>query len=417
MITKSTMKFRAYNHDQDKDAIRQIWREIGWLTKEKREEDALDLFLTAGHTTVAEVNGKPECLVVSMPGTIRYLKQELPFSALAGVVTSRIARKRGLASRLTAHVVAHEAAQGALACGLGMFEQGYYNQLGFGTGCYDHWYSFDPAQLKVSLIPRMPDRLTADDWKMVHASRLARHRGHGACNLTAPENTLLEMFCGSNGFGLGYHDGPHGELAHHIWCWTKDVEHGPYNISWMCYETREQFIELLAVIKSLGDQIRLVKVREPQGIQLQDLLHQPLKNRQVTKDSKYENQLHAAAYWQLRICHLTECLKQTHLKGEELRFNLVLADPIEQFLDEDTPWNGIAGNYVITLGEESQAYPGKDKHLPTLQASVNAFSRLWLGVRPAIGLAFTDDIVGPPSLLRDLDQVISLPDPNPDWDF
>jgi hypothetical protein len=140
-------------------------------------------------------------------------------------------------------------------------------------------------------------------------------------------------------------------------------------------------------------------------------------NRQVTKDSKYENQLHAAAYWQLRICHLTECLKQTHLKGEELRFNLVLTDPIEQFLDEDTPWNGIAGNYVITLGEESQAHPGKDKHLPTLQASVNAFSRLWLGVRPAIGLAFTDDIVGPPSLLRDLDQVISLPDPNPDWDF
>ena len=408
------MLFRS---DQDKDAIRQIWREIGWLSKDKREEHALDLFLAAGHTRVAEVNGRPECLTVSMPGTIRYLKQELPLSALAGVMTSRIARKRGLAGRLAAYAIADEAAQGMLVCGLGMFEQGYYNQLGFGTGGYEHWYSFDPAQLKVDLIPRIPHRLTTDDWEMVHLSRLARCRDHGACNLTAPQNTLLEMFYGDNGFGLGYHDGPHGELTHHIWCSAKDLEYGPYNISWMSYETKEQFIELLAVIKSLGDQLRLVKIREPQGIQLQDLLHQPFKNLQVTKNSKYENQLHASAYWQVRICDLAKCLKHTHLKGDRLRFNLALTDPIERFLDEDTPWNGITGNYVITLSEESQASPGKDKNLPTLQASVNAFSRLWLGIRPATGLAFTDDIAAPPSLLQQLDEIISLPDPKPDWDF
>ena len=42
---------------------------------------------------------------------------------------------------------------------------------------------------------------------------------------------------------------------------------------------------------------------------------------------------------------------------------------------------------------------------PTLTATVNAFTRLWLGVRPATGLAVTDDLSGPPELLQQLDQL------------
>jgi hypothetical protein len=42
---------------------------------------------------------------------------------------------------------------------------------------------------------------------------------------------------------------------------------------------------------------------------------------------------------------------------------------------------------------------------------------LWLGVRPATGLAVTDELSGPPELLEALDWVLRLPDPKPDWDF
>ncbi len=54
---------------------------------------------------------------------------------------------------------------------------------------------------------------------------------------------------------------------------------------------------------------------------------------------------------------------------------------------------------------------------PKGAAPVNAFSRMWLGVRPATALNFTDDLSGPPELLEALDSLLRLPDPQPDWDF
>jgi hypothetical protein len=35
----------------------------------------------------------------------------------------------------------------------------------------------------------------------------------------------------------------------------------------------------------------------------------------------------------------------------------------------------------------------------------------------AIGLAVTDELSGPPELLRQLDRTLRLPQPRPDWDF
>ena len=256
-----------------------------------------------------------------------------------------------------------------------------------------------------------------DDWQAVHASRLARLRGHGACNLAASENTRAEMMWDSNGFGFGYSDGPHGELTHHLWCSAEDAENGPYEIKWMAYQTREQFLELLALIKSLEDQVRLVKLCEPPGIQLQDLLRKPLKMCQVSEQSKYETKILARAHWQVRLCDLAGCLEHTHLVGEEVRFNLVLTDPIERFLEDDAPWRGVAGNYVVTLGPTSVAEPGDNAALPTLNASVGAFTRLWLGVRSATRLAWTDALAGPQELLGRLDRVLRLPEPKPDWEF
>lgn len=411
------MEFRDYNPDKDKEAVHRIWREVGWLEKEKKQEEAADLFIECSRALVAEINGEAECLVLTTQGTIRYLDKDLPLSCVTSVSTSRIARKQGLASGLTARAVAADAADGALVTGLGIFEQGYYDQLGFGIGGYEHWISLDPARLKVDVKARVPRRITSDDWEMVHAARLARFRGHGSCNLNPPEVTRAEMLWPDKAFGLGYCDGPGSELTHHLWCWVKDVEHGPYSIVWMSFQTPDQFLELLSLVQNLGDQVRLVRMREPQGIQLQDLIEQPFRQRQVSEKSKFESRMRASAYWQMRICDLPGCLEHTHLRGDEVCFNLTLTDPIERFLDASTPWRGIAGDYVVTLGPASGAKLGADVSLPTLTASVGAFTRLWLGVRPATGLAVTDDLSGPPELLERLDWALRLPNPKPDWDF
>ena len=48
---------------------------------------------------------------------------------------------------------------------------------------------------------------------------------------------------------------------------------------------------------------------------------------------------------------------------------------------------------------------------------MNAFTRLWLGVRPASGLTLTDDLAGPDELLTALDEALRLPTANPEWGF
>jgi len=410
------MTSREYDPIRDKEAAHRIWMETGWLQKGK--EEAMDIYVGSGRAMVAEVNGEAECLVLSALGTIRHLEDELPFTAVTGVNTSRVARKQGFASRLTARVVAADAADGALVAGLGMFEQGFYNRLGFGTGSYELWVGFDPAQLQIEVKPRVPRRITTDDWAVVHASRLARHRAHGSLIFHSPNTTRSAMMAlfAENGFGLGYNDGPSGELTHHIWC-SASGPHGPYSVRWMSYQTPEQFLELMALLKNLGDQARLVRMCEPPGIQLQDLIVQPFKQHQITEKSRFEAGTRATAWKQVRICDLPGCVAHTHLRGETVRFSLKLTDPIERFLDEDTPWPGVGGEYVVTLGPQLSAEPGTDRALPTLAASVGAFTRMWLGVLPASGLAVTDELEGPQELLEELDWALRLPQPSMDWGF
>jgi predicted acetyltransferase len=410
------MKFRGYDPDRDKKAVVRIWREIGWLEK-KEHEKAMDAVLKSGRTLVAEVNGEAECMVNTAPGTLRYLDEDLDAYLITGVATSRIARKRGLASTLTAKALAQGANSGMKVALLGIFEQGYYNQLGFGNGSYEHWCTFDPADLNVDLRPPVPTRITIKDWKMVHHSRLARLRRHGTCSLTSPKLTQAEMLWSDNGFGLGYIDVASGELTHHFWCSTTAVETGPYTIRWMAYRTKEELLELLALLKQLGDQVHSVKLCDPPGIQLQDLLDQPFKAREITSKSQHESRMSASAYWQARIIDLPGCLEQTRLPGDTVRFNLVLTDPVERFFDEESNWNGVAGDYIVTLGPSSSAEPGRKKGLPLLNASINAFTRLWLGVRPVTGLAWTDELSGPQDLLAQLDTALRLPTPQTDWDF
>jgi hypothetical protein len=408
------MTFRDYDPERDKEATHRIWREAGWL--EDGKEEIMDMSIASVRAMVAELEGKAESLVLSGAGKMRYLDEDLPFAGLTGVTTSRVARKQGLASRLTARVIAADAADGALVVGLGMFEQGFYNQLGFGTGNYDYWIKFDPARLRVKVKARIPRRVTADDWAMVHASRLARMRVHGSLVLDSPGITQAEMMWTKKGFGLGYCDGPDGELTHHLWC--KDGGgHGPYEVKWISYQTTEQFLELMALLKNLGDQVHLVEMNEPPGVQFQDLIAQPFKQHHISEKSRYQTGTEAWAWWQMRICDLPKCLACTHLRGDTVRFNLRLSDPIEVFLPEDVPWRGVGGDYVVSLGPTSGAELGTDPALLTLSASVGAFTRMWLGVLSASGLSMTDDLDGPPALLQALDWALQLPLPRPDWDF
>lgn len=409
------MILREYDPNRDREAVHRIWHETGWL--EKGKEERMDRWIACGPAHVAELNGEAECLVLTAPGTINYLDAELPFSCVSGVTTSRVARKQGAASRLTARAIAADAADGALVSGLGMFEQGFYNQLGMGSGGYEHILSFDPARLRVPKKARPPRRITTEHAEAVHACRLARRRAHGLCNLTPLTFTSVEMEDMSNGFGLGYFDGPNGELTHHFWASTDNVEDGPYRIGWLAYQTYDQFLELLALMHNLGDQVKLMRMNEPPGIQLQDFLLNPIRQRHTTRNTSYAVGIQALAYWQMRICDLPGCLAQTHLPGETVRFNLRLSDPIEKYLDENAAWRGVRGEYLITLGPESQAERGSDASLPTLSSSINAFTRLWLGVRPATGLAVSDDLAGPEDLLTLLDRILCLPSPSPDWDF
>ena len=407
---------RNCDSDRDFESLKRVWHEVGWLKDEKREEEALKLFLAGTRAWVGELAGSVESHVAIAPGTIRYLDADLPFAGIAGVMTSRIARHRGLASRLVAHAIAQAAADGAAVCGLGMFEQGYYDRFGFGTGSYEHSFTFDPAALTVKGIPRIPVRLSPDDWERVYANRIARHRAHGACNIESPALTHGEMVWTKNGFGLGYAD-PSGTLTHHLWVETNDPVHGPYTIQWLAYRSGEEFLELLRLIKSLGDQVHAVRMGEPPGIQLQDFIEQPFRLHQLTRGGKLEVKTQASAYWQARILNIEKCLTVTHLSGPGVEFNLELSDPIVDFLPPDASWRGISGNYVVHLGPESETHPGQKPGLPTLHASVGTFTRLWLGVLPASGLAISDALAGPTELITALDKLLRLPAPHLDWDF
>lgn len=412
------MKYRKYNSQKDKQAVLRIFREIGWMDKEKNKhkEEICSSFIESGQALVADIRESVECLTSTMPGTIRYLKEDLTLCAVTAVMTGRIARKQGLASQLTAQAIADAAAEGALVAALGMFEQGFYDKLGFGTGSYEHWISFDPASLKLETKNRVPYRITTEDWKAVHTSRLSRMKHHGSCNLLPPEESRLEMTQTTNGFGLGYFGGKEGELTHHLWISGKG-EHGPYNVRWITYQNYKQLLELMSLLKSLADQVHTVSLKEPADIQIQDILLQPFKYRKMTKHTDFENNMVSSAYWQMRILDLKGCIEKTHLLGKGIKFNLEIHDPIDKFLQQRTNWRGVGGQYIVSLGPDSSIENGKSSNLPTLTSEVGAFTRLWLGVRPATSLSVTDKLSGPEGLLEELDSLLRLPEPKADWDF
>lgn len=406
-------RIRTYNPDKDREAVLRIWREVGWL--EKDQEKALDVIFEACRPMVSDVHGQAECLVITSPASMRYLDTDLSLTAVTGVTTSRVARKRGIARHTLARSLARDVETGAELAGLSMFDQGYYELLGFGTGGYEIWADFDPSALSVPVQARNPIRLGKADGERMHAARLARLRCHGSVNFDHHAITTAELEWAKNGFGLGYEE--NGELTHFIYCDSDEVEFGPYTVWFSAYRDHQQMLELLALLKSLGDQIHKVTMRQPPGIQIQDFLKRPFRMRRKTEQGKFASRTRASAYWQMRILNLAACLDKTHLACSPLRFNLVLSDPLEPLLTADAAWKGCGGSYVVELGPDSSVKPGQADALPLLTASVGAFTRMWLGILPASSLTVSDDLSGPPELLQALDEAFRLPTPHPDWEY
>lgn len=403
---------RPYDQKRDLRNAERIWYEIGWVDSPQQASHIKDL-LSAGTCLTGCLREGAECLVLTVPGSIKYLDGDLILCVVTAVATSRIARKQGFAQKLTALQLATAALDGAEVAALGMFDQGFYDKLGFGTGSYEHTIKFDPATLLVHREFRVPTRLDKGDWRDIHTSMMRRLRRHGGCNLDPPEIMKAELGFYENGFGLGYYAGD--ELTHFFWCDAKG-EHGPYEIRLLAYRDTDQLLELFALIKSLADQVSSVAMLEPQDIQLQALLRQPFRNRRNTKNSTHDNGHRSAAWWQLRILDLAACMSQHSWLGESFSFNLSLADPVAEHLHE-SQWQGIGGDYVVTIGANSSAVAGSDAELFTLTASVNAFTRLFFGVVSASGLRVTDPFVADESLLQQLDLAFRLPTPRVSWEF
>lgn len=406
-------EFRIYE-DRDLDAVFRMWKEVGWIRSDEKRSDVAR-FIAAGIGEVALLDGEAECLVHRSPGRLHYAPPlgdgvDLKLSAISAVTTSPIARRRGFASRLTARALAAAASDGFEVAALGMFEQGFYDRLGFGTAGYEHLFSFDPAQLDVAHVPfRAPERLTADHAADVHAALDRRKLNHGAVRLSSPFSVKGEIGLHDDLYALGYRDDA-GALTHCLVGEMKD-ENGPWSIYMIAYETTSQLMELFRLFYELSDQFRSVRIYEPAHVQLQALLREPFRERQRSEGSKMASHHEAHAWMQLRMLDVGACVAACRFPGDELSFNLELSDPLTERLEADSAWRGCTGTYRVRLGARSSAEAGKKSDAWTLEADVGAFTRLWFGVAPATVLAATDALRGPSDLLEALDRLVRLPRP------
>jgi len=406
------INIRAFDYQQDLAAVKRIWREVGWVDSDS--DQYVDDFFAVGSTLVGTIDDVAECSVHITDGSLRLQASDLPLCAVTAVTTSRIARGHAFARRLTAQQLRAGAESGAAVAALGMFDQGFYDQLGFGSGAYDHRLTFDPGTLKVSARVPTPQRLELKDYERMHAAMLKRNKVNGSVCLFESRLQRAEFGWVENGFGLGYGNGE--ELTHFVYFEPKD-ERGPYTVTHLIYQNPAQLLELLGLVKSFEDQVYAVSIIEPPEIQLQALLERPFRNRALAAKGRFDAAHQAFAWWQLRVLDVSACVAAFSGHAPALTFQLQLSDPVQPLLEDDGRWQGAGGDYVVKLGGESSALPGSDAALPLLKCSVNAFTRLLWGVAPASSLSVTDEFDAPGDLLAALDQMIHLSPPHPGWDF
>lgn len=402
----------------DAAAVLRIFRESDWVP-EKTKAAQLHEYCTMALTLVGEINGAVECVTTTTPADMVYLDDTLAVEACTGVITGMPARRKGIALEQTALMMMHNAAAGMPVSALGVFEQGFYDRLGYGSAHYSHRLRCDLGDLKTDTRARAPVRITDKDWQAVHDAINARRRFHGAMNLLHSDHTKLQMKLSEDLFGLGYKR-PDGSFSHLI-LGELEGEHGPLYVEWMVWRTTDELRELLALLASLGDQIWVASMPAPPGFQLSDLVAWPLKQRPSTlgyfDGKRYATGTTAQSPWQFRIMDLPLCVSKVKLPAGAVEFNLALTDPLDRYAERSpSGWQTLTGDWVVKFGASSSAKRGKDAKLPTLTASVGAFSRLWGGAS-ALGLSVTDDFTAPDDLIAALDATLNLPHIEREWDF
>lgn len=406
----------VYDETLHKAGAQLVWHDCGWSDKVDACE-LLDTFFDLGPTWVGIRDEAVQSVVHTAAATLRYQQSDIRLQAVTGVTTSLQARRGGVAAKTLAHAMAAGAANGAVVSALGIFDQGFYDRLGYGSLDIMRLIRFDPKDIRVDTTARSPLRFTEKDVDEIHAARSRRWLRHGGVNFDSAKRTLADMQECTNGIGFGYRDHPDGSISHMIWFSRKDAENGPFRVIFTVWETREQLRELMAFLHSLADQVHLVVMEEPPGIALQDFIHRPLRSRAITQKSKYETGITAMTYQQARIVNLQAAIETLSVHGPSIDFNLIIKDPVTRLLPQDAPWSGCGGNYTIHIGEKSTLKTGHTDGLETLSADIGAFSRLWLGSSTATALAVTSDFDGPEALLNALDACICLPVPRFDWNF
>ncbi|MFP4363598.1 MAG: GNAT family N-acetyltransferase [Spirochaetia bacterium] len=412
------MKIRKYNSEADFQDLWRIWQEIGWIDDSEQKKKALEAFAAGCTITAAEVNGKVESAVMTADAQLQHQEVSLPLSAVMTVTTSRILRKQGAAKKLLVKRLAEDAWKGAAAACLGIFDQGYYDKFGFGTGTYEHWVSFSPSSLNIKKKPTIPERLSAENFQEMHENLLKTKQNHGNMRVLPPEIVHGEVMFSKNGFGFGYRSAD-GTLTHHMWLSTENEDSGPYTVAWTAWNTWEELSDLLALLKSLEDQVHSIKMREPSLIQIQDFLDKPHFFKSITKQGSHENCITANAYWQLRMLDVKTCFQQVSLGGEPFSLIMKVTDPIEAFIPEDARgWRGCAGIYKLEIGKQNRCVKLEDSQAePELSITINDLTRLWIGAISAKGLTAEGRISVSDELLHKLSGAFLLPRPVREWDF
>ena len=299
-----------------------------------------------------------------------------------------------------------------------MFDQGFYNKMGLGTGAYINKFSFDPALLNIDIKPRTPVRLTAEHIGQMPAMLMNRPSLRGNVTLNLPKTFKGELDRG-NRFGLGYCEGD--RLTHFVWMKEKG-ESGPYRVEWMGYETGDGLLELLALLNSLAEQIYAVWMIEPPHVQLQSMLNRLFRSQAIAEKSKFGAEQETCAWYQLRILDLAQCVEALDYVVPEIRFQLNLDDPMDQLLqwpelaEQRTCWQSLSGSRILSLGPHAEVELGEDADLPALTCSINTLSRLFWGVARASSLVISDGLAALAELQSALGGAFTA-NPNPGWDF
>ncbi len=398
-----------------KDCVK-IWQDIGWL--KSNQEKLAEISFSADDALVCEQNDTALAFGLANYGSYYHNnhKAKLPFCAISAITVALHGRKHGFAGILTAELLARAAEKGKTFAGLGMFEQGFYDRFGFSNYPYTNTVKFRPSDLLVKgNFNSVPVRLTPEEYTRIHANRIHRYHPHGSIDL--PERSSQEQLAiNKQTFIMGFQN-LKGELTHHYAVRSIPGEHGPMRIIWAAFKNDSQFKDILLSLKTFSDQVDIIFMPEPVGIQFQSLLKKPIaESRRSNQNNSIRTGVNTIAWLQGRILNLHSCIN-TMKCNSKINFNLKLTDPIEKYLDSSFTWRGCAGEYTINLSEQSSVQDGFTNNLPLMECSINTFSKLWSGSSKASKLPYTDSINAPEQLLADLDEVINLPLPSYDWEL